>query len=211
VSRPAAEAGRRYYDEALAHGNVPWDAWVQEIRTAREAAARLLNAEPEEVAFLSTSSLGMNYAAQLVGDAGEVLLPADEFPTSSLPWLIRGYQLVRVPSRAHGVVAVEDLQAAAGPGTRVVVTSYVQYASGFRQDLARLGAWCRERGLVFVVDATQGLGALPLDVRASHIDFLVCSVSVRCGGVLRGPVRSRLSQPRGSLIDAPHLPSRVEA
>jgi cysteine desulfurase/selenocysteine lyase len=57
----------------------------------------------------------------------------------------------------------------------VLVTSYVQFATGFRQDLVVLGRLCRERNLVFVVDATQGMGVFPIDVVASGIDFLVFS------------------------------------
>jgi cysteine desulfurase / selenocysteine lyase len=70
---------------------------------------------------------------------------------------------------------VEDVQRSIAANTRILVTSYVQFSTGFRQDLLALGRWCRERDLIFIVDATQGMGVFPIDVVGSGIDFLVFS------------------------------------
>ncbi len=80
-----------------------------------------------------------------------------------------------VRSRDRGVVDVDDIQRSITNETRVLGTSYVQFATGFRHDLVALGRLCRERNLVFVVDATQGMGVFPIDVVNSGIDFLVFS------------------------------------
>ena len=60
------------------------------------------------------------------------------------------------------------------PEVRAVTVSWVQFATGYRVDLARLGALCRAHGKFFVVDAIQGVGACPLDVHACHVDVLAC-------------------------------------
>ena len=78
-------------------------------------------------------------------------------------------------SRDRGIIDLNDIQKSITTDTRVLVTSFVQFATGFRQDLAALGRLCRERSLIFVVDATQGMGVFPIDVVNSGIDFLVFS------------------------------------
>jgi len=81
-----------------------------------------------------------------------------------------------VCSRDRGIIDLNDIQKSITTDTRVLVTSFVQFATGFRQDLAALGRLCRERNLLFVVDATQGMGVFPIDVVNCGIDFLVFSV-----------------------------------
>ena len=73
------------------------------------------------------------------------------------------------------MIDLEDVQRSITAETRILVASYVQFATGFRQDLVSTGRLCRDRKLIFVVDATQGMGVFPIDVVASGIDFLVFS------------------------------------
>jgi selenocysteine lyase/cysteine desulfurase len=117
----------------------------------------------------------MNLIAAMLGRCGEVLCPADEFPSCTLPWLQQRYQVHFFASRDRGIVDLDDVQRMLTADTRVLVSSYVQFATGFRQDLTALGQLCRERDLIFVVDATQAMGVFPIDVVASGIDFLVFS------------------------------------
>jgi selenocysteine lyase/cysteine desulfurase len=83
----------------------------------------------------------------------------------------RGVRLKMVPEES-GRVPVEHIASAIDSKTRVVTVSAVQFASGYRVDLAALGRICKERGVLFCVDAIQALGAFPVDVRAMNIDFL---------------------------------------
>jgi len=80
-----------------------------------------------------------------------------------------------VSSHERGVIDLDDIRKSITANTRVLVTSFVQFATGFRQDLVALGRLCEERNLTFVVDATQGMGVFPIDVVNSGIDFLVFS------------------------------------
>src|SRR5438270_7200082 len=83
----------------------------------------------------------------------------------------RGVEVRRLACRDRRLW-VDDLRARMDPRTRLVSLSFVEFASGFRNDLDAIGALCRERGIYFFVDAIQGLGALPLDVRQTPVDFL---------------------------------------
>ncbi|HEU4722203.1 MAG TPA: aminotransferase class V-fold PLP-dependent enzyme, partial [Gemmatimonadaceae bacterium] len=87
---------------------------------------------------------------------------------------VRGYGVRTVPAR-DGLLDEEGVLAALDePGARVLSLSWVGFATGFVADLERLGAACRARGIRFVVDAMQGIGILPLDVRRAGIDLLAC-------------------------------------
>ena len=171
----AAREGKRYYDEMTEHGDVAWDGWLCQVEHIREKLASFINADARSIAFTHSTSHGMNLIAGILDHCGDVLCPADEFPSGTLPWLQQRYRLHFVRSRDRGVVDVDDIQRSITPETRVLVTSYVQFATGFRHDLVALGQLCREHNLIFVVDATQGMGVFPIDVVNSGLDFLVFS------------------------------------
>lgn len=172
---PATEEAQRYLKEATSYGDAKWDEWVARSEGVRHHLAEVLNATPEEIAFLSNASFGMNTLAEMFGGEGEVLTAADDFPSVTLPWLRRGYPVRFLESDSGGALDCEEIEEAVGQGTRYLVISFVQFATGFRYDLARLGEICRTRDILLVVDATQGFGAFPIDVQQCRIDALVFS------------------------------------
>jgi len=175
ISLLAAREGKRYYDEMAEHADVAWDRWLSQVEEVREKLAKFLHAEPRSIAFTYSTSHGMNLIAGILQHCGDVLCPADEFPSCTLPWLQQRYRVHFVRSRDCGVIDLEDVQRSITAKTRILVASYVQFATGFRQGLVSMGRLCRGRKLIFVVDATQGMGVFPIDVVASNIDFLVFS------------------------------------
>lgn len=150
------------------------------LQHAREAIARLINAEPGEIALATNTSYGLNLAANALplarGDV--VVLSAGEFPANVYPWLAlrdRGIEVDIVPTTARGWPDEARLLERVGdPRTTVLAVSHVQFATGYRADLARLGAACRETDTFLVVDAIQGLGQVPFDVRETPVDVLAC-------------------------------------
>ena len=147
----------------------------------RAALAASINAEPGEIAFMRATSdgalLGANGVDWRPGD--EIVLTDNEFGANAYPWLLlrdRGVRvkLLRAPQER---LTVEALERVAGSRTRLVAVSYVSFGDGYRHDLAALGAWCRERGVIFAVDAIQGFGHLPLDVRACGADLCYFGVA----------------------------------
>jgi len=150
--------------------------WLKRIEEVRGLAGRLLGCDPLDVAFVKNTSEGVGIVAEgfpwRPGD--NVVLAEEEYPANVYPWLNlagRGVEVRRVPSRGSRIL-LDDLRAALDGRTRVVSLSWVEFSSGFRNDLAAVGSLCRERGIHFFVDGIQGLGVLPLDVRALPVDFL---------------------------------------
>jgi cysteine desulfurase/selenocysteine lyase len=145
----------------------------------RTAIARLLGARPEDVAVTDSTTAGLmllvNGLDWTAGD--EVVIPAGTFPANRFPWHSlerRGVRVVSVPELPDGRT-VERFAAAISPRTRVVSVGWVSYSSGLRYDLAALGELCREHGVLFAVDATQGVGGLDFDLARTPCDLLACS------------------------------------
>ena len=150
------------------------------LSRSRELIARLINCDAGEIALATNTSAGLNLAAWTfpLGPGDVVVIPDLEFPANVYPWMaaseVRGFALHRVPVR-DGLLDEDALLAALDlSGVRVLAVSWVGFSTGAVADLARLGAACRERGIRFVVDAIQGLGALTLDVARTPIDLLAC-------------------------------------
>ena len=147
---------------------------------ARTLTARLVGAGVDEIALMPNTTYGLNVAATALPLApGDVVVTSDrEFPANVYPWMAlaaRGVRLELVPTTPEGWPDEEALLAAlARPEVKALTVSWVQFASGYRVDLARLGAACRALGKWFVVDAIQGVGALPLDLGATPVDVLAC-------------------------------------
>ena len=175
LSAAAKKEIDRYYDEMHLQGDVCWDAWLARTENVRRRLASMLNAEPYEIAFLTTTSLGMNYAADLFNVEQEVLTLQNEFPSVTLPWLHRGYPVQFLPVQPDGGYDFDTFDLPAERHNRIFATSFVQYATGFRQNLTELGQFCEVHDLALIVDATQGFGVFPIDVKRDKIDMLIFS------------------------------------
>ncbi|MFO0879321.1 MAG: aminotransferase class V-fold PLP-dependent enzyme [Gemmataceae bacterium] len=173
---PTRDTLAAWADDMAAHGVLAVGRWQARVEATRQRFADLLRAQPDEIAFVKNTSEGIGFVAEGVDwQAGDnVVTSSDEYPANVYPWMnlaSRGVELRRVPSRA-GRVDLDDLRAAMDARTRVVTLSFVEFATGFRNDLDAVGQLCRERGALFCVDAIQGLGAFDLDVSRLPIDCL---------------------------------------
>jgi selenocysteine lyase/cysteine desulfurase len=171
----AADAACRFAQESATTGALHYPRWLETETRLRQRLARLINAAPDDVALLKNTSEGLSTVAFGLdwrpGDS--VVGIAMDFPSNRVVW--EALREFGVCFRGVDVNAATDpeaaLLAACDGSTRLLAVSWVHYVSGLTLDLARLGRACRERGILFCVDAIQGLGALPLDVRACQIDF----------------------------------------
>ncbi|MFN3466772.1 MAG: aminotransferase class V-fold PLP-dependent enzyme [Candidatus Brocadiales bacterium] len=176
LSQRAAEYMRNFVEDMHRHGGIHEDRWVEEVEKARGLTACLMGCKREEVAFTKNTSEGISFVANgLEWRAGDnVVITQIEFPANVYPWLNlkeRGVE-VRFVQEVEGRIPFEAIQAIIDNRTRVVSLCFVEFTTGFRNDLKRIGRLCREREIIFVVDAIQGLGALRLDVKEMGIDFL---------------------------------------
>lgn len=176
LSLPVKDAVEKYLNEAVNEGYLAGPNWHALMHRARVNTAKLLNAEADEIAFTSSTSDGLSYVANGIdwqkGD--NLLVPDCEFPANIYPWLNlkrRGVE-VRFIQTKNGGFSVDQLDQLADNKTRLLSTSSVQYGTGCRAPLKKIGEWCVSRKILFCVDAIQSLGALPMDVRDAQIDFL---------------------------------------
>ena len=162
-------------DDVMRHGTANYDDWYRTYELARSAAAQLVNARAHEIAFMQNTSAAISAVANgLDLRPGDNVVTCDaEFPANVYPWMRlreeRGVTMKLAPER-KGRIDPDELLSLIDDCTRVLTLSWVQFASGFRSDLARIGKACRERRVFFMVDAIQGLGALKLDVERDYID-----------------------------------------
>jgi selenocysteine lyase/cysteine desulfurase len=176
ITGPAAEAMRLCITQAAEEGDTVWPEWARGVRDLRHAAAELLGAEADEIALIPNTTAGINLVAEGIdwrrGD--NVVTLADEYPSNLYPWMNqadRGVETRLAPVR-DGRVDCDELAAHCNERTRIITVSWVAFSNGCRRDLAAIGDIATRYGALFFVDAIQGLGVFPLDVRETRIDFL---------------------------------------
>jgi cysteine desulfurase / selenocysteine lyase len=182
ASRASVEAIRTFMDHAMlcplessTHHHIFMDAMRS---AARPAVARLINAQEDEIALVESTSQGLSVIANSIPlKSGDRILLSDiEFFEVAIPWLQRqseGIEIDVVPNY-KGEVRVENFAERITERTRVIAISTVQWTNGYRVDLKGFGALCRKHNIWLVVDAIQQLGAVPLDLRETPVDFLAC-------------------------------------
>ena len=144
---------------------------------AAEYVGRLAGTTGDMVAWVPSLADGMNLMAHGVDwkDGDNVLIPVDEFPSVVYPFLnlqSKGVELRYVQKNAEGRTDLNLIEAAIDGRTRAVALSYVEYMDGYRNDLTALGALCKARGVELFVDATQGLGAQPIDLPKTGVSAI---------------------------------------
>lgn len=151
---------------------------LAESVSAKTSLAEMLKTTADRIAFVDNTSNGLNILAQGIAwqEGDRILLNDLEFPSNVYPFLnLRRYGVeVDFVKSENGKVTVENIFHSLTPRTKLLSISFVQFLSGYRADLKEIGKVCKERNIIFAVDAIQGLGALRLDVQECHIDFLSC-------------------------------------
>ncbi|BAZ94244.1 selenocysteine lyase [Thiohalobacter thiocyanaticus] len=175
--RRTAAAVQAFADENLHEGSRHYLHWQQTEQRLRERLQRLIGARgSDEIALLKNTSEGLSFiAAGLDWQAGDnVVISNQEFPSNRVVWESLRPRGVVV---RYADVSGEDPEQAVidqvDDRTRLVAISAVQYGTGLRLDLRRIGRHCEEAEVLFCVDAIQQIGALPFDVRAARADFVV--------------------------------------
>ncbi|WP_411278455.1 aminotransferase class V-fold PLP-dependent enzyme [Gemmatimonas sp.] len=154
---------------------LPFQWMLDAASTARAQFAALVGADADEIALMPNTTYGLNLAARALPlRPGTILTFDGEFPSCVYPFQAlgsRGINLELIP-RLHGLPDEDALVAAIQrPDVVAVVVSWVQFATGYVADLARIGAACRARDVFFIVDGIQGCGVLPIDLHALAIDI----------------------------------------
>ncbi len=147
---------------------------------ARWMAGRTINADESEIALMPNTTTGLNIAARALPlGSGDIVLTFDrEFPANIYPWMRladKGVTLERLPPTEAGWPDEARLHdRLADPRVRAITVSLTQFSNGYTVDLAALSRATRSAGKWLVVDAIQAVGQLPVDVKATPVDFLAC-------------------------------------
>jgi selenocysteine lyase/cysteine desulfurase len=172
LCRRAADAMHGLITDATLFGSIHYETWMKAYDRLRVAAAALINANAGEIALVKNTSEGIAiFANGLKWRAGDVVVAfREEFPSNFYPW--KRLEAEGVEVRWLSCFDSLDRIDGACQGARLLAISYVQYLSGYRVDLDAIGEICARRRAIFFVDAIQGMGAFPIDVRRSRIHAL---------------------------------------
>jgi cysteine desulfurase / selenocysteine lyase len=199
----AAEAMRAFNERA---GQAPFaeffpEAWAILVDLRTRVAGLIGARSVDEIVLMPNTGSGLNTAAlSLPLRPGDNVLVLDgDYPANIYPWLNLAHRgvLTKVVPQKNGGLDLDLLSSRIDNRTRVIALSTVLFATGFRNDLQAVGQICKERGIYFVVDGIQSLGALPLDVQAANVDFLACGSQKW----LLGPIGTGFLYVRHELLD----------
>jgi selenocysteine lyase/cysteine desulfurase len=173
LTRSAADR----YLESWNRTGMDWDAWMEEVRLAKVAFAALIGAAPDEIAVFSSVSEATSAVASALDFTGRrrrVAVSEMEFPTSGHVWLAqerRGAQVSWVAIR-DGLIDDSAYDVTIDQETKLVAACSAYYVNGFIQDIGQIVARAHDAGALVFTDAYQALGAIPVNVKQSGVDFL---------------------------------------
>jgi selenocysteine lyase/cysteine desulfurase len=168
---------KRFAEENGYQGSLAYPQWLDTEQGLRDQLRQLLNApSSNDIALVKNTSEALSFIAYgLSWRAGENIVSSNqEFPSNRIVWQSLSSQGVelRQADLDSGESPEDALFALVDENTRLIAVSSVQYASGLRMDLERIGKFCRDRNILFCVDAIQSIGTVPLDVQHCHADFV---------------------------------------
>jgi selenocysteine lyase/cysteine desulfurase len=173
-----AEAVKAFAEENSRVGSKHYESWVRNETRLRAKLASLINApSSDDIALLKSTSEGLSFIAYgLTWNEGDnIVIPAEEFPSNRIVWESlkdKGVE-VRSVTISQQISPEQALIDAFDDNTRLLSVSSVQYANGLRLDVEALGDACKQKKILYCVDAIQSLGALCFDVQTVQADFVV--------------------------------------
>ncbi len=176
VSLRVSRAVEKFTTDATESGAFSYKLWMDRVEEIRKKSALLIGAELEEIAFVKNTSHGISIVAEGLDwvEGDNLIVYEKDFPSNIYPWLNlqrKGVEVRFIPSRG-GRILIEDIEGLIDSRTKLLTVSSVQFSSGFRIDLKRVGKLCQRKGVLLFVDAIQSLGVIPMDVKQFHVDFL---------------------------------------
>jgi cysteine desulfurase/selenocysteine lyase len=177
LPKPVAKAMRQRITEQEQTGYENYREWRNHHLSCRHLGSQLIGCDPDDISIIRSTSEGLSLIAEGLNLAkkDEVVVGSEEFAANVAPWLglaRRGVKIVRF-QQPDGRIDPKVVEEHLGERTRVLAVSWVAFHSGWIAPLAQLGRLCRDREIFLVVDAIQGLGVLPMHMRALGVDAVV--------------------------------------
>jgi len=194
----AVEESMRAYTESWRTSSDPWGEWVLVYEALRTEFARFINADPDEVAIVTSASCGINPIANALcfDSRNRVVMSEYEFPTMGHIWLAQGPRGANVEFLEG--IETEAYERAIDERTRIVPLTQVSFVNGRRSDAAAITRIAHDRGALVFLDGYQDCGTRPMDVRALDVDFFVTGALK----YLLGPAGIAFLYVRRSLIES---------
>ena len=177
LSRRSVVAVNHFMELWMRYGASAWyETWLGELAATRARFARLINAQPHEVALLPSVGVALSVIASSLDyrQRSEVVITEMDFPTIPYQWMARnreGVQVRFLPSADRMSVPLQTFEAAINPKTALVATSHVFFTSGWIQDMAAISALAHAQGALSLFDGYQAAGQIPVDVKAADVDI----------------------------------------
>jgi len=177
---PVYREACRFYKNLLDHGGKIWENYIKVSEEARKRYAEFIGSNDSEIAFTHSTSEGMNIISHMLSNRGIVILNDLEFPASNLPWINNNPKNIRfVKSRNNNRIEINDIVDLISDLEskddkkiiKTVVTSHVQFSTGYRIDLNKLSKFTKQKKILLVVNSTQSLGSLYFNVKEQGVDF----------------------------------------
>jgi cysteine desulfurase/selenocysteine lyase len=168
----------KFAEQNMHYGSRFYSDWLSKETELRIQLQRLINApSADDIALVKNTSEALSFVAYgLDWQAGDNIVSSnEEFPSNRLPWESLAKQGVEFrQADIRSADSPEDaLFALVDGNTRLLTISSIQFASGLRLDLERIGAFCKQHAILFCIDAIQSLGAVQFDVQAYQADFVM--------------------------------------
>lgn len=180
MPRSVLAAHEAFLQERIQFGPFATDStilrtWLQKLEKARGKLASFLGAQEKEIAFAYCTGCGANIALNGIDwHVGDNAVVDDlEYPTDIhiLNALKKRGVEIRIAKSENGSVSIDVIEKLVDKRTRALVVSHISYLNGFRHDLSKLGAIIHQYGGYLVVDGTQSIGTIPIDVKREQVDF----------------------------------------
>lgn len=167
------------YTKLNQYGDIHFMEDLIETERLKGVLASMINTEADNVNIVPNNSYAMSLLAlsfkETIKTPFNIVSMLDEFPSNTVPFEYKGITMKYVkPNNSR--FYIDDIMSAVDDNTLAVVTSYVQFGTGFRQDLKKLGQLLKQKNILFVVNATQGFPLFKVDIKESNIDVMTCSI-----------------------------------
>ncbi len=180
IPTPVYETVCEMYLRLCKYGNISWEEDFEKINKLCDKLGNFINTSGENLTLLPNTSIAFSLVAlslkQHFGDDFNIVTMQDEFPASNVPFAGQKINIKYVNPYPGNRYPIDHIIKAVDHKTKAIVASYVSYNTGFRQDIETLGKKAKEKGLLFIVNATQGFPIFPIDVEKMCIDVMAASL-----------------------------------
>ncbi len=178
LSSQSIARAKAFMDKTLTDSSTAFLEWLaDDLPRLRKNTAQLFDTTEDQVAFTPNFSFALSAIAQsLEGRLKRVLLYQSDYPSLNLPFELGDFELHYVKSRDGFHISTDEvIETIDQQEIEVVALSHVQFLTGFKLDIQAIGTYCKDNGVVFIVDGTQSMGATTVSFGRLPVDVLIGS------------------------------------